>query len=96
MARFEHRLVTSADGTAIAYRQYGTGPGVVVVHGSMQAAHNLTKLSVALVDGGFAVHLVQRRGRGRSGSFGPSYDADKARQDLAVVIADGVHGACSR
>lgn len=87
MAQFDHRFITSTDGTEIAYRQYGTGPGVVVVHGGMQAAHNLAALSAALSAAGLAVHLVQRRGRGRSGSFGPSYDADKARQDLAAVVA---------
>ncbi len=88
MTDFAHRSAISADGTRIAYRQYGEGAGVVVVPGGMQAAHNLGRLAGELADAGFAVQLVERRGRGRSGPFGPGFDAEKARQDLAAVVRD--------
>ncbi len=42
--------VTSRDGTTIGYRQLGRGPGVIAVHGGMQAAQNLMKLARALAD----------------------------------------------
>jgi hypothetical protein len=42
--------VTSRDSTTIGYRQFGEGPGIIVVHGGVQAAHNFTKLAEALSD----------------------------------------------
>ena len=54
--------MTSRDGTIIGYRQLGRGPGVIAVHGGMQAAQNLMKLAGALADS-FTVYLPDRRGR---------------------------------
>ena len=48
--------MTSRDGTTIGYRQLGHGPGVIAVHGGMQAAQNLMKLALALADS-FTVYL---------------------------------------
>jgi len=39
--------VSSADGTVIGYRQLGSGPAVLLVHGGMQAAQHLMKLADA-------------------------------------------------
>lgn len=85
---FELRSARSADGTEIAYRRYGDGPGVVLVHGSLQAAQDLSRLAVSLADAGFAAEVMQRRGRGRSGPFGPDFDAEAARQDVAAVVRE--------
>lgn len=64
--------VTSADGTTIGFREFGHGPGVVLVHGGIQAAQSFTKLASALADTS-TVYMPDRRGRGRSGPFGPRY-----------------------
>ena len=47
--------VASRDGTVIGCRQVGQGPGIIAVHGGMQAAQNLMKLAHALADS-FTVH----------------------------------------
>ena len=61
--------VTSADGTRVGYRRFGRGPGVVLVHGGMQAAQNFSALAVELSDA-FTVVVPDRRGRGLSGFRG--------------------------
>ncbi|MEV0198296.1 hypothetical protein AB0H81_17945, partial [Nonomuraea sp. NPDC050691] len=40
--------VTSADGTAIAYRTLGSGPGLVLLHGMMQSGPSNIELARAL------------------------------------------------
>jgi pimeloyl-ACP methyl ester carboxylesterase len=40
--------VTSADGTTIGYRQIGSGPGVILLHGGMQASQHYMRLGRAL------------------------------------------------
>jgi len=77
--------VTSDDGTLIGYRQYGQGPGLVLVHGSLMASQNLTKLAEALADR-FTVYVPDRRGRGRSGPFGDGYCARKEVEDLQALL----------
>jgi pimeloyl-ACP methyl ester carboxylesterase len=64
--------VVSRDGTTIGYRQFGSGPGIIAVHGGAQAAQNFTKLASALSDA-FTVYVPDRRGRGRSGPPGDQY-----------------------
>ena len=86
LARYAPGSVTSADGTTIGYRRFGHGPGVVLVHGGMQAAQNFTKLALALADT-FTVYVPDRRGRGRSGPFGPRYCMDREREDLSALIS---------
>ncbi|WP_434318508.1 alpha/beta fold hydrolase [Leifsonia sp. P73] len=75
-------LVSSEDGTPIEYFSTGTGPGLVIVHGTMQSAASQSDLAAALA-GTFTVHLVNRRGRGRSGAY-PALDC----YDLALDVAD--------
>ncbi|MEN2736534.1 alpha/beta fold hydrolase [Microbacterium sp. X-17] len=75
-------LVSSEDGTPIEYFSTGTGPGLVIVHGTMQSAASQSELAAALA-GSFTVHLMNRRGRGRSGAY-PALD----RYDLALDVAD--------
>src|SRR5262249_10761453 len=48
--------VTSEDGTTVGYRRLGRGPGLVLVHGGMQAAHSFMKLATALSDA-FTVYV---------------------------------------
>jgi len=77
--------VTSADGTPIAYRQYGAGPGVVLVHGGAGSAQLFGKLAETLARD-FSVYVVDRRGRGRSGPFGPSHTLARECEDLDALF----------
>jgi pimeloyl-ACP methyl ester carboxylesterase len=81
--------VTSRDGTVIGYRQAGQGPGVILLHGGMQAAQNLTRLAGALADA-FTVYVPDRRGRGLSGPPGDHYSIDAECADVdALARATG-------
>jgi pimeloyl-ACP methyl ester carboxylesterase len=77
--------VVSADGTTIAYRQRGDGPGLVLIHGGLQAARNFTQLAEAL-SSSFRVCVPDRRGRGGSGPFGPEYGLAREVEDLDALL----------
>src|SRR3954454_6366878 len=57
------QTVASADGTEIGYELRGSGPGLVLVQGTMGTAYNFRDLADALA-GSFTVVLPDRRGRG--------------------------------
>jgi pimeloyl-ACP methyl ester carboxylesterase len=81
--------VTSRDGTVIGYRQVGQGPGIIMLHGGMQAAQNLMRLAGALADG-FTVYVPDRRGRGLSGPPGDHYSIATECADVdALARASG-------
>jgi pimeloyl-ACP methyl ester carboxylesterase len=77
--------VASADGTRIAYRERGSGPGVVLIHGAMQAAQNFSQLAAKLSTS-FRVYAPDRRGRGRSGPFGAEYGLAREAEDLDALL----------
>jgi pimeloyl-ACP methyl ester carboxylesterase len=77
--------VTSADGTTIGYRRLGRGPGLVLLHGGVNAAQHMTKLGLELADA-FTVYLPDRRGRGMSGPIGPEYSIEREDEDLAALV----------
>ncbi|GAB3209448.1 alpha/beta hydrolase [Marinactinospora endophytica] len=77
--------VTSHDGTVIGYRRFGTGPGVVLMHGSMMSSHNFMRLGAAL-SGDFTVYLPDRRGRGMSGPYGPDFTLRHAAEDVRALM----------
>lgn len=79
-------LATSADGTRIGFRTEGSGPGLVVLHGSLRAARHYSALAEALA-ADFTVYTVDRRGRGDSGAQGDGYGIDAECADLAAVLA---------
>jgi pimeloyl-ACP methyl ester carboxylesterase len=81
----------SADGTTIAYRQRGDGPGLVLIHGGMQAAQNFARLAEALSPS-FRVCVPDRRGRGGSGPFGQDHGLAREVEDVdALLRATGAH-----
>jgi pimeloyl-ACP methyl ester carboxylesterase len=83
--------VTSKDGTTIGYRQVGGGPGVVLVHGAMESGQSHRQLAQALADA-FTVTMLDRRGRGLSGPYGPGYRVHKDVEDLEAVLTQaGAH-----
>lgn len=85
MPGFLTHVTRSADGTVIGYRQYGSGPGLILVHGGMQAAQHLSALAAALADQ-FQVFVPDRRGRGPSGPHGTGSVVRCEVEDLQAVI----------
>jgi pimeloyl-ACP methyl ester carboxylesterase len=81
----ELRSTISADGTTIAYRESGDGPGVVLVHGAMQSARSFSQLAAALSTS-FRVYVPDRRGRGRSGPYGVRHDLAVEAEDLGALL----------
>ncbi|WP_415853726.1 alpha/beta fold hydrolase [Sinomonas sp. G460-2] len=77
--------MTSKDGTRIGYRRLGSGPGVVLLHGSNQHAGSHMSLAQALA-GQFTVYLPDRRGRGMSGPYPHDYGVRTEVADLAAVL----------
>src|SRR5258708_17522991 len=77
--------VTSKDDTAIGYRQMGYGPGLILVHGGMQAAQNLMKLASMLAEQ-FTVYVPDLRGRGLNGPYGENYSLQKAVEDIHALL----------
>jgi pimeloyl-ACP methyl ester carboxylesterase len=77
--------VVSKDGASIGYRQMGTGPGVILLHGAMQTSQSFAKLAAALSDS-FTVHVPDRRGRGLSGPFGDAYGIEREVEDLDALM----------
>jgi hypothetical protein len=39
--KYTKGFVTSKDGTTIGYRQMGTGPGIILLHGGINASRTL-------------------------------------------------------
>jgi pimeloyl-ACP methyl ester carboxylesterase len=79
-------VVTSADGTRIAYDRRGTGPALVLVDGALcyRASGPLGPLADALASS-FTVYTYDRRGRGASTDTAP-FSVDREVEDLAAVI----------
>jgi len=86
MARVQYSVhrVMSTDSTMIGYRQLGSGPGLILVHGGMMGSQNFMKLGHALADT-FTVYIPDRRGRGLSGSHG-NYSLEREAEDMSAVV----------
>ena len=78
--------VVSHDGTTISYRVFGSGPGVVILHGTMSSAYNHQQLAEVLADA-FTVYVPDRRGRLLSGPYGSRYCVAREVEDLAALVA---------
>jgi pimeloyl-ACP methyl ester carboxylesterase len=76
----------SRDGTPIGYLTIGHGPGLVILHGSMESARSHTLLAEQLADE-FTVYLPDRRGRGMSGPHRRDHNIRTEVDDLAAVLA---------
>jgi pimeloyl-ACP methyl ester carboxylesterase len=83
--QYSKATVASADGTTIGYRQLGRGPGLVLLHGGVNAAQHMMGLGLALADA-YTVYLPDRRGRGMSGPVGREYRIEREDEDLAAVV----------
>lgn len=82
----ETKVVTSTDGTPIAFEQMGSGPPLVLVHGNADV-HKFWDL--AGVRSAFAerctVYAISRRGRGASGDTA-AYELEREARDVAAVV----------
>lgn len=74
----------SLDGTTIGFGSLGSGPGLIVVGGAWRSGRDYLRLGQALADA-YTVHLVDRRGRGRSGPQGSAYGINPEVEDLLAV-----------
>ena len=83
---YTENFATSADGTKIGYRTLGSGPDVVLLHGSMETAHSHMGMARSLADR-FTVHLPDRRGRGASGPYPADFGIRTEVEDLAAVLS---------
>ncbi|MDK1476124.1 alpha/beta hydrolase [Streptomyces sp. 549] len=85
------RSVISRDGTRIGWTTTGRGEPLVLVHGA-GADHTRWGAYASKLSDRFALHLVDRRGRGLS-SDGQSYSIEREYDDIAAVaeaIGSGV------
>jgi pimeloyl-ACP methyl ester carboxylesterase len=75
---------TSKDGTRIAYERQGSGPPLVLVHGTTGTGKRWAPV-VPLLANRFTLYCVDRRGRGESGDA-PSYSFERECEDVAAVV----------
>lgn len=83
--------VRSNDGTLIAYQRRGSGPPLVLVHGTLGVSKRWPILPVLAEQ--FTVYAMDRRGRGDSGD-GPAYSLAREAEDIAA-LAGAIGGAVS-
>jgi pimeloyl-ACP methyl ester carboxylesterase len=78
--------VRSNDGTAISYETVGVGEGLLVLGGAWRTSRDYLPFARALSDS-LTVHVIDRRGRGRSGPQGAQYSIAREIEDLLAVQA---------
>lgn len=78
------RAVRSSDGTPIAVFSAGSGPALVLVHGTT-ADHRTWRVLGPMLTDRHAVHAIDRRGRGDSGDGAGPYAIGLELDDLAAV-----------
>jgi pimeloyl-ACP methyl ester carboxylesterase len=81
---FGSGAVQSRDGTTIGFLSVGDGPAVLVIPGVLSMAGDYAAFARALAER-FAVHIIERRGRGRSGPQGDDYSIVKECEDVLAV-----------
>jgi pimeloyl-ACP methyl ester carboxylesterase len=83
----EMKIVTSEDGTDIAYKVTGSGPPLVLLHGSGVSDHRRWEIAgvrPSLAEH-FTVYAIDRRGRGMSGDA-EEYAFDREVEDVVAVV----------
>lgn len=76
--------IASQDGTPIAYEQTGSGPPLVLVHGTT-ADHTRWEPVRPAFEESFTVYAIDRRGRGESGDAA-DYKLEREFEDVAAVV----------
>ncbi len=83
-------MVRSGDGTPIACWRCGTGPSLVLVHGST-VDHTVWHSVLLRLKSYFTVYAIDRRGRGASGDSA-AFSIEREVEDVAAVI-ESIGGA---
>jgi non-heme chloroperoxidase len=78
--------VTTPDGVEIFYKDWGSGPAVVLSHGWPLNSDSWEAQQLFLADHGFRVIAHDRRGHGRSTQVWDGNDMDHYADDLAALI----------
>src|SRR6266496_5485853 len=76
--------VLSQDGEKISYLTMGSGPSVLVIPGALSMAADYAAFASALAEH-FTVHIIERRGRGKSSPQGDDYSMAKEREDVLAL-----------
>lgn len=87
------RTVVSNDGTEIGYEVSGSGPPLVMVHGTTNDRTSFRFVAPILAKR-FQVLAMDRRGRGRSGDVPGGYSIEAEMQDVVALVdaqAEPVH-----
>ena len=79
-------FLDAADGTKLFYKDWGSGPPVVLVHGWPLDADMWEYQAPVLAAAGFRVVAYDRRGFGRSEQPWAGYEYNTLADDLAAVI----------
>jgi len=84
--------VRSADGTRIGYRRLGSGPAIVMVHGSV-STHTDWMPAARLLSNRFTCYAMDRRGRRGSGFGHEPYSIEREYEDICAVLDAAGPGA---
>lgn len=76
--------ITSKDGTMIAYQRSGTGPPLVLVHGTT-ADYTRWRPILPAFEQHFTVYALDRRGRGGSGDA-EQYTIEREFEDIVTLV----------
>ena len=79
-------IVTSKDGTSIAFDRSGEGPAIIVIGGALSDRSAVAPLA-ALLGTRFTVFAYDRRGRGDSGDTAP-YAVEREVEDIEALITE--------
>ena len=88
--------ITTADGTEIFYKDWGSGQPIVFSHGWPLSADDWDTQMLFFLQHGYRVVAHDRRGHGRSTQTSDGHDMDHYADDLAAVtshldLQDAVH-----
>ena len=78
------QIIVSGDGTKIGFWQSGSGPPLLLIHGTT-ASHQRWSAISPRFETHFTVYTMDRRGRGAS-SDGPAYAVQREAEDVAAVL----------
>ena len=76
--------ITSNDGTTIGFWRSGSGPPLLLVHGTTADHRRWSRIAPGL-EAHFCVYTMDRRGRGESGDA-PAYELRREAEDVAAVV----------
>lgn len=80
-------FVYSADGTRIAYRRLGSGPALVLVHGSISTHTDWMRVAKLLASR-YTCYAMDRRGRAHGSAGRSAYCLEREYEDIAAVMEE--------